>query len=211
MKDQEGRRARWQLTQDAFDTLLRRLADDRDQAGERFEALRHNLLQFFSYEASVFPERWADETLDRLAKRLYEGAAIDDVVAFARGISKMVLREARQAERRERELEPQPRLDAGAELERDASCLEGCLKKLPAEHLALVEDYYLSSFKASQPSAVARKALAEKLGVSQEALRSRAMRIRKQLERCLQDCRESATGSDMVSEISPDRNEGRRR
>jgi DNA-directed RNA polymerase specialized sigma24 family protein len=188
------------LTQAAFDTLLLRLDSDRERAGERFEKLRHTLLQFFGYEGCALPDQWADETLDRLAKRLSEGSAVEDVGAFTRGISKMVLREARAAERREREIEPLPRPESPVLLERDASCLEVCLKKLPAESLALVEQYY---FSASKSQAEARSALAQKLGITQEALRSRALRIRKQLERCVQDCRESDAGGDMNPQNSP--------
>ena len=200
MQEESGRRTRWRLTQSAFDALLLRLDSDRERAGTLFERLRHTLLQFFGYEGCAFPDRWADETLDRLAKRLSEGSAVEDVGAFTRGISKMVLREARAAELRERQVEPLRRPDPDVALERDASCLEACLKQLPQESLALVEQYY---FAASKSQAESRRALAQKLGITQEALRSRALRIRKQLERCVEDCRESGTESDMNPQILP--------
>jgi hypothetical protein len=200
VQESTGRRTRWRLTQAAFDTLLLRLDVDREQAGERFEKLRHALLQFFGYEGCALPDRWADETLDRLAKRLSEGSVVEDVGAFTRGISKMVLREARVAERREREVEPSRRPDSPVLLERDASCLDACLKKLPAENFALVEQYY---FSASKSQAEARRTLAQKLGITQEALRSRALRIRKQLELCVESCRESDAEGDMNPQNSP--------
>ena len=200
MQEDGGRRTRWRLTQAAFVTLLLRLDSDRERAGERFEKLRHNLLQFFGYEGCAFPDRWADETLDRLAKRLSDGSAVEDVGAFTRGISKMVLREARAMELREWQVEPLRQPDSRVELERDASCLDGCLKKLPPDYLALVEQYY---FSASKSQAEARSALSRELGITQEALRSRALRIRKQLERCMEDCRSSEADTDMNPQSSP--------
>jgi hypothetical protein len=200
VQEDKGGRARWRLTQEAFDTLLLRLDSDRERAGERFEKLRHNLLQFFGYEGCAFPDQWADETLDRLARRLSDGSAVEDVGAFTRGISRMVLLEARAWERRERQVEPLRRPDPRVGAERDAACLEICLKKLLPENLALVEQYY---FSVSKSQAETRRVLAQKLGITQEALRSRALRIRKQLERCMLDCRESEADGDMNPQSSP--------
>jgi DNA-directed RNA polymerase specialized sigma24 family protein len=200
LKDSHPRRSRWQLTQDAFDALLRRLDDNRERAGQRFEELRHILLQFFCYEGCVLPERWADETLDRLAKRLSEGVPIEEVNAFARGIAKMVLREARIEERRDREAETLQLPDLAPDVERDAACLERCLRELSADQRTLVERYYFSSSESLAP---ARKRLAEQLGTTAEALRSRALRIRRQLERCMAECREIENPGDIHPKGSP--------
>ena len=186
MSEIPQRRKRWSLTREALDALLGRLGEDRESAGSRFEALRHKLVQYFSYDGRAYPDRWADETLDRVAKRLAEGTAVDEVEIFARGVARMVLREARLLESRERSVKEPTAADTSAR-ERDARCLEDCIAALAPEARRLVEQYYLGS---PESRVAARKMLAAKLGISMDALRSRALRIRRELENCVAACRE---------------------
>ena len=178
-----------------------RLNPDRDKAGLQFEALRHKLLQYFTYEGCGLPDRWADETLDRVAKRLSEGSLVEDISIYTRGVARMVLREARMSENRERNLNPPPAA-LPDEKERDARCLEECLGKLPGGGRELVEQYYL----APQSRILARKALAAQMGINMDALRSRALRVRRQLEICLTECREKHDGRGMNGNFSSDKN-----
>jgi hypothetical protein len=194
-------RRRWALTQEAFDALLQRLGPDRESAAVAFESLRRKLLQFFTYEACAFPDRWADETLDRVAKRLSEGSPIEEVPIYARGVARMVLREARLLENRERNLRTLP-LPASPPDERSASCLDECLAVLAPAARDLVEHYYLG-FPMSRASA--RKALAGRLGINMDALRGRALRIRRQLEACLEDCLEKHVSGGTKTDFSSDK------
>jgi hypothetical protein len=190
------------LTQLAFDTFLERLDPDRENAGAQFETLRHKLLQYFSYEGCSLPDRWADETLDRVAKRLADGSPIEEINVYTRGVARMVLREARLAETRERSVHtlPSPSPSAG---EREAACLDGCIEKLRREARELVEGYYLGS---PESRIAARKTLALRMGINMDALRSRALRVRRQLEICLEDCREKQEERGIKGEVSPDKN-----
>jgi DNA-directed RNA polymerase specialized sigma24 family protein len=192
-------RKRWSLNQQAFDALLARLASDRETAGRKFESLRRRLLQYFSYESCVFPDKWADETLDRVAKRISEGAPIDDVDVFTRGVARMVLREARLAENRDRNLTELPVPDPSGD-ERDAACLDDCTAALSPAARDLVLQYFLGTC-SSRPAA--RKALAAKLGIEMDALRSRALRARRQLEACVRECREKQQRDAINGDESP--------
>jgi DNA-directed RNA polymerase specialized sigma24 family protein len=181
------KRPKWELTQQAFDALLGHLGDTPESAGERFESLRTRLLSFFTYESCAFPDRWADETLDRVAKRISEGAVIESVNAFTSVVARNVLHEARLAERRERNMIGESAVEAGEDREGDFECLSHCLKRLPSETRSLIQGYYGCGFREQ---AEARQKMAAKLGISIDNLRTRALRIRKDLEVCLTNCRE---------------------
>ena len=62
------RKKHWSLTQDAFDKLLAWLAPDREQAGERYEEIRCQLMSLFLRWGSAIPEELIDETFNRLAQ-----------------------------------------------------------------------------------------------------------------------------------------------
>jgi DNA-directed RNA polymerase specialized sigma24 family protein len=180
-------RLKWELTQQAFDALLQRLGDTPESAGERFESLRARLLNFFSYESCAFPEQWADETLDRVAKRISEGTAIENINAFTSAVARNVLREARLADRLERNAINESVPDPPEDRERGFECLAKCLKRLPHEARALIEGYYGCGF---HEQAEARQKLAARFGISIDNLRTRALRVRKELEHCVSGCLE---------------------
>src|SRR5262245_41567772 len=58
--------------QETFDKLLIRLNPDRERAGEEYELLRLKLLTYFRSRAYLRAEDLADETLNRLAKKIAE-------------------------------------------------------------------------------------------------------------------------------------------
>jgi DNA-directed RNA polymerase specialized sigma24 family protein len=61
-------------------------------------------------------------------------------------------------------------------------CLRECLRSLPKENRELIIEYYRDEGRAKIED---RKALAEMLGISLNALFSRAKRIRDRLEQCV--------------------------
>lgn len=172
-----GRR-RWQLNREALDRLLGTFDSDREVASRRYEALRRRLIDLFAWEGSELPEDLADETLDRLARRLSEGVQLEpgQVERYAFGIARFLLLETARARRaREtamRDLPQPPEPDDGAEM---LQALGHCLEQLPAENRRLIEAYYTTD----------RESLARSLGISLNALRNRAMRIRQQLHDCV--------------------------
>jgi DNA-directed RNA polymerase specialized sigma24 family protein len=177
----------------AFANLLNRLGPDAERAGAAYEHLHRALVSYFSWRGATTPEECADETLDRLARRLDEGVVIEDLGRFARGIARLVLLEhwrrpdARRAsldEAAEGGVAPDEAADEAAD-EALLECLGGCLDELPSEGRDLILEYYAAEGRRRIDT---RKRLARTLGLSESALRNRAQRLRDRLESCLTRC-----------------------
>ena len=70
-------------------------------------------------------------------------------------------------------------------------CLERCLAALPADARTLILEYYQDQRRQKIDR---RVRLAAQLGLSANALRSRAQRVRDRLERCVRTCAASPSG-----------------
>src|SRR5215813_1021582 len=88
-----GGRQKWALTQQAWDGLLLALGPDRDEAGEKYIEIRTNLTRFFEWRGCPFPEDHADETINRMAKRVAEGEEILNPAGYAMGVARLVVLE----------------------------------------------------------------------------------------------------------------------
>src|SRR5215471_5942692 len=86
-----------ELTAERFGSLLVALDVDRERAGERYEDLRRTLIRFFGWRNAPFPEEHADETLNRVARKLDEGIAIRDIPAYCYEVARLVFLEAIKA------------------------------------------------------------------------------------------------------------------
>ena len=80
---------------------------------------------------------------------------------------------------------PAPVAPAAPEAEPRADCLARCLEELPPEGRRLILGYYSVEGRSTIET---RKLMAESLGLTENALRSRAQRIRDRLERCIGRC-----------------------
>lgn len=152
-------------------------------------------MRFFDWRGARTPESCADETLDRLARRLDEDASIDDVRGFAHGIARLVLLEHWRRPREVSEEEAGRHLPAAPEADEDPrqACFERCLAELPDEGRALILSYYSADGRSKIEG---RKRLAVSLGVSDTALRNRAQRLRDRLERCIRGCLATAADTE---------------
>lgn len=173
-------RPRWELNRDAFDRLLDAFDADREQASGKYEALRRRLIDLFAWERSESPEELADEALNRLARRLLDGVALDpaDLPRYAFGIARLLLHEENRSRRnRESALKDvQRHREATAPPETDMlDALVECLDALPPDSRTLIQRYYAGD----------RETLARSLGISVNALRNRALRIRERLFECV--------------------------
>jgi DNA-directed RNA polymerase specialized sigma24 family protein len=187
------KRPRWALTQAAFEELLQAFDVDPEQASEKYILMGRNLVRFF--EGRGCPEACdhADEVLNRVAKRLSEGETIGDLNAYCYGIARLVLleiyKERERAERAFKELPSLRLVEANAEAvdeeRRRLECLNQCLQKLPRDGRQLILGYYEGDHRSRIEN---RKRLGEKLGLPNQALRSRAVRLREKLEACLSGC-----------------------
>ena len=88
-------RERWALTKPAFDALLDSLGTDRNAAAEQYLAVRRNLVRFFEWRGCATPEEYADESLNRCAKRVSAGDQIRDISIYAIGVARMLIKELR--------------------------------------------------------------------------------------------------------------------
>src|SRR5262245_6883100 len=107
----EAAKQKWCLTQDAFDGLLASLGSDRDIAADRYLRIRRDLVRLFEWRGCPTPEEYADETMNRCARKIVDGEEIRDLTSYSIGVARMLLREMgrnrlRQAEPLEEAPEP---------------------------------------------------------------------------------------------------------
>src|SRR5262245_28500213 len=105
-------RQKWTLTQNAFDSLLAALSPARDTAGTRYLDLRRNLVRLFEWRGCPTPDEYADEAINRCAKKISDGEEIRDIGTYCIGVARMLVREsARDRLRESRPLDeaPEPR------------------------------------------------------------------------------------------------------
>lgn len=190
----------WEMDHDALARLLAALDPDPARAALCYEELRQKLIRFFEWERSEMPDRDADETLNRVARRLAEGVEMKSPGAFAYGIARFILREqAAEAIRKERalsELAAQSPKKHDPEDEAAQNCLEQCLAGFPPEARWLLEKYYSGHESERIPN---RRALAEELRLGANALRNRVLRLRARLESCTADCIKRSDGNAFFS------------
>jgi DNA-directed RNA polymerase specialized sigma24 family protein len=182
-----------------LDRLLSLLDADRDRAGERYEAIRHRLVKFFTWHGAAYPDEMTDETFDRVMKRVDEGQEIQaaDPVPYFFGVARNVLRESWRRQPHPEgapsptgvgALRPPSLADEAAEVRSD--CLEQCLDRLAEPSRRLVLAYY----RAGAGSVIAgRRDLAREMGLTLPALRLRIHRVRGRLEACVRECTSRVT------------------
>jgi len=185
----EKQRRQWDLTPKAFDQFLSLLDLDRDRAGESYEALRRNLIQLFIWRGCRDPESHADETINRVIRKIDEGEEVRDVIAYAHGVARRLLLEIfKKQEREQIGIDELPPLVAQPEEQDDETgvlCLRRCLNRLPEESRQLIVLYYQGEKSAKIEN---RKRLAEGLSVTLGALRYRAFDLRQRLQGCIERC-----------------------
>src|SRR6266480_7044567 len=96
-------RSKWALTQEAFDRLLASMGGDRESAGEQYLETRSKLVRFFEWRGCPFPEDHADETINRVARRLAEGETILNPAGYCFGVARMLLLEINKASLRQQQ------------------------------------------------------------------------------------------------------------
>jgi DNA-directed RNA polymerase specialized sigma24 family protein len=194
------RKKDWILTQEAFDRLLARLDPDLERGGQRYESIRRGLITFFECRGSSSPEDHADETINRVARRLMEGKEIytGNPADYFYGVARYVLKEHWSAPSAASldspasvphpSQDPEELGERHFERRRDEQrldCLERCLDELAPKDRDLIGAYYQGETSVKIQN---RKQLAEKLAIPLNALRIRALRIREKLEACVAQC-----------------------
>jgi DNA-directed RNA polymerase specialized sigma24 family protein len=185
------------LNHESFESLLRALGPDRERAGERYEVMRERLVRFFSWRGARDAEDLADETFDRVGRRLREGEQVrmPDLAPYLLGVARNVLREAWERDRRRGAVQESARRVwvAAQAAPRDEppalECLLRCLRSFPQQTRQLVLLYYEEEGSRQVEH---RRGLAEGLGLGPNALRIRMHRLRARLEECVRACLQRA-------------------
>ena len=186
-------RRRWSLTQESFDGLLAALDSDRDTAADKYLEMRRNLVRLFEWRGCFTPDDFADETINRCAKKIGEGEPIRDLPTYSVGVARMLLRERGRERAREAvalEEVPEPRIlppEPQGSDEARVECLRGCLRQLSQENRDLILRYYHGEKGEKIKN---RKVLTQLLGVPSNIVRMRALRVREKLYLCVKNCLE---------------------
>jgi DNA-directed RNA polymerase specialized sigma24 family protein len=183
-------RQKWTLTQEAFDKLLVALGGDRDSAAQKYLEIRTNLTRFFEWRGCSFPEDHADETINRIAKRVADGEEIQNYSGYAVGVARLLLLEINKGRQREQLAlaEIGTTSEAYEEADNDESrltCLRSCLQTLSTDNRELIIEYYQGEKGDKIQN---RKKLMDRLGIPVNTLRMRALRLRERLQVCVEDC-----------------------
>jgi DNA-directed RNA polymerase specialized sigma24 family protein len=180
----------WELTPGAFRKLLSLLDSDPDRAAQEYESIRLRLIEFFRIRRCDAPEEHADETLDRAARRISEGAVVHTKPSsYFHGIARKVFQESTRKPPPQPPPPPPPDPD---EIERKHECMRQCLARLDTATRELLTEYY-------QADSRARLRMAERTGVSINTLKIRIHRLRQgRLHACLKRCLEKAAGREII-------------
>jgi DNA-directed RNA polymerase specialized sigma24 family protein len=192
----------WILNPQAFRQFLNWLDEGVDSNGERYLEMRRRLARYFDRRGCSSPDDLADETLNRVARKLEEKGEIVGAspAHYCYIVAKFVFQEfGRRSEQNQTSLDQaqssgrviaslavpfRPNVDAVAK-EKLFDCLERCLSKIQPESRELILEYY----RGEQRAKIERRSeLATRLGLTTNALSIRACRIRSKLEICVRTC-----------------------
>lgn len=174
------------LNQEDFDRLLAWLDQDIERAAVLYEKIRWRLIAILASRDCAVPEELADQTIDRVARRVVDIQAtyIGDKAIYFLGVANNVHHEYLKRP----PILPPPEPDGDVSTKEETHlCLEKCLDKLPADSSHLIKRYYAED---KQAKIDLRKQTAGELGISLNTLRLRALRIRAKLQTCIERCLE---------------------
>ncbi len=174
--------ADWNIDAEDFERLLGFLAPDRDAAVQRYVTIWRGLVKMFASRRCPEAEDLADETMFRVARKTrtlkkFEG----DFALYIYRVGRFIYREwVRRNRPRPDPPPPPPPPDEDA-----LACLDECLDSLPSGDREIAVEYYRHEGRERIDN---RKRLSEKLGLSANALRIRAHKLRAQLKACVEEC-----------------------
>jgi DNA-directed RNA polymerase specialized sigma24 family protein len=173
------------LTRESLDSLLEWLNRDRESAGREYEKIRARLIKIFACRGCRVPEELADETIDRVARKVkevadgYEG----DPAFYFYAVARKVYLEYSKGKPAPLPM-PVPPPDR-ADFDQRLDCLDRCLDGLSSGSREIIIAYCGTEEEKKKK---ARKDLALKLGIGSNALWIRAHRIRNSLRSCMEEC-----------------------
>ena len=190
----------WSPTPEVFQQFLSWLDEGQDSGGRRYLEMRRRLVSYFDRKNCDNADDLADETLNRVMRRLDEEGCLTDSppARYCYIVAKFVfleeLRRPRNSDADIERLERMPHLadcqapgsmSETAQRENLLRCLDNCLLELDESDRELILEYYQGEQRAKIE---ARRSIALKMGLTMNAVSIRACRIRNKLESCMRNC-----------------------
>jgi DNA-directed RNA polymerase specialized sigma24 family protein len=149
----------WTFAANSFDRLLAEFDADCNSVGSAYERLRLRLIHFFEWHGCAFPEELTDETFDRVARGLAQGAIVTSLPNYCFGAARRLfwevvgrqdlqshhVRPERQGQNLTAQQPPTPTQQTREEDQFRAlrlACLEADLRQLAPADRKLMRQYY---------------------------------------------------------------------
>ncbi|HSS21671.1 MAG TPA: hypothetical protein VLL54_16480 [Pyrinomonadaceae bacterium] len=184
-----------ELAEQTFRRLLAWLDQGVNSNGQNYLAIRERLLRYFDRKNCLQADELADETLNRVARRLdEEGGNIETETPakYCYIVARFVFMEYLRTNEKEisalDNIGRQTNAISSADRERKEKlleCLDRCSAKLEASQRELILGYYSGEQRLKIEN---RRSLAQTLKITVNALSIRACRIRDKLENCVKEC-----------------------
>jgi DNA-directed RNA polymerase specialized sigma24 family protein len=175
-------------TAEEFEKLLGWIDPDSEVAGHKLQLIQSRITKMFISRGCREAETLTDEVSNRVAVRIDNvlqtySNPLQCLLGFVDNVFREYLREQREQANAQAPPAPRP----AEVLESEDECLTECMGALPTTERDLFMRYFGVDKRSKIP---VRKALAEELTLSANALRIQAHRLRKKLLDCLQNCLE---------------------
>jgi RNA polymerase sigma factor (sigma-70 family) len=186
------------ITQEAFDDLLTWLNPDRELAGRKYETIRAGLVRIFVAKGFVDAEDLADEAILRVSRRLPEirTTYVGEPARYFHGVARNLIRETFRRKEVATDLGPIAAIQITNRSD-EYECLMRCLQFLNPVKRELILDYHVYE---GRDKIEVHEIMAQELGISENALRGRAHRIRAEVEECVLKCVKSLRKTKPIAE-----------
>jgi len=193
----------WEMKEEDFNRLLEWLDINRETAARKYESLHRRLVLFFDCRCCSESEDLADRTINRVMRHIsdvvdsYVGEPTPLFYKVAHYVHLEYLDQRKKIDPTRPENLSISYLsinETDDEGEKQHSCLEACLLRLPIEKQKLILQYYREDKRAKIAN---RKVLGKVWGYSVNALRIQVYRIRAELYDCILQCLEKSTSSTL--------------
>src|SRR5437016_8567264 len=150
----------WVVTPEAFEKLIAWLDADIEAAAEKYEKVRQKLMKLFKWRNCIPEEEYADITINRVTRRVYENTPVDvsDPYLYFHGTALNVIREYWRGQLKHKH-EDIDELDRSGPVVKHAEqiideetaqaaaanrygCMQSCLRELPADNREFIIGYH---------------------------------------------------------------------
>jgi RNA polymerase sigma factor (sigma-70 family) len=177
------------ITQENFEMLLSWLDSHQEAAAQKYEKIRSRLIRVFAGRGCYEAEDLADETINRVTLKVpqIKDTYVGETALYFYGVADKLHLEWLRKQKKGGfvELKETGKYQEEEESDEDYECLEKCLKTLPPDLRELIVEYYQGEKRAKIEH---HKSLAEKWGLTVNALQTKTCRIRATLRKCVQLC-----------------------